>query len=72
VESDQSLFYRREGIEIFRVSMFTSNVHVIDPAGLRQPSVFQAGAALEAHINFDAGLRWKALSTLLESSGGVH
>ncbi|KAH8656442.1 hypothetical protein BGZ61DRAFT_486562 [Ilyonectria robusta] len=72
LESNQPLFNRREAIELFRVPMLASDVHVVDRADLRKLSIFQAGAALVAHLNSIPVVQWKALPALLKSPRGLQ
>lgn len=52
--------------------MLASDIHIINRADLRKLSIFQAGTALAAHLNFSPIVQWKALPALLKSPRGLQ
>jgi hypothetical protein len=67
LKSNQPLLDRGEAIEFTRITMLTPDVHVVDRTCLRQLSVFENAAALEANIDPHVTALWETLFAFLKS-----
>lgn len=52
--------------------MLTSDIYVINRAGLWQLPFFKIAAALKANIDHIATIRWETLLTFLKSRHSLH
>ena len=70
LESNQPLFERRETVEFFGIAMLTSDVHIVNGAGLWQLPAIETTAALETNMDWSVTRRWQTLLALLKSRCG--